>query len=94
MCHFSKMKIYCFPNGLPRPFQDKINSEELKTLDDIIQKENHFYKQLEAKVKPHKAWKTERPLECWGCVGEQQFREFPHKNKRRICHLNCICMDQ
>lgn len=38
-----KGKIQRYVSGLPPPFKDRIEFDEPKTLEDAIQKINHFY---------------------------------------------------
>jgi hypothetical protein len=52
-----KVKIQRFISGLPQSFQDIIEFDEPKTLEDTIWKARYCYEQFKNKVEPHKDWK-------------------------------------
>jgi hypothetical protein len=56
------VKMQRFIHGFPQSFQDIIEFDEPKTLQDTIQKENYYYEQFKSKEEPHKDWKKKIKL--------------------------------
>jgi hypothetical protein len=52
-----KVKMQRFISGLPQPFQNKIEFDEPKTLEDTIQKARYCYEQFKKKAEPHEDYK-------------------------------------
>jgi hypothetical protein len=57
-----KVKLQQFINGLPQTYRDKIEFDELKTLEDTIQKARYCYEQFVSQKEPHKDWKKKSSL--------------------------------
>jgi hypothetical protein len=52
-----KVKMQCFLSGLPQSFQDHIEFDEPKTLEDTIRKEKCCYEQSKPEMEHNKVWK-------------------------------------
>jgi hypothetical protein len=52
-----KEKVQRFISGLPKDYQNMIEFDELRTLEDTIQKERYFYEQFGLWKKPCEVWK-------------------------------------
>ena len=46
-----------FISGLPQSFQDRIEFDEPKTLEDVVWKVRYCYEKFKNKTKPHEDWK-------------------------------------
>ena len=55
-----KVKIQCFPSGLPQTYKDRIEFDEPQTLEEAIHKENYCYDQNKSRPDIHKAWKDKK----------------------------------
>jgi hypothetical protein len=52
-----KEKVQRFINGIPKDYQNRIEFDESKTLEDTIQKAGYCYEQLGHQTKPREGWK-------------------------------------
>ena len=52
-----KLKVQGFISGLPKTYQNRIEFDEPKTLEDIIRKARYCYEQLESQTEPREDWK-------------------------------------
>jgi hypothetical protein len=50
---YEKVNMQRFISGLPQSFQDRIEFDEPKTLEDTICKARYFYEQFKNKKQPH-----------------------------------------
>jgi hypothetical protein len=57
-----KVKMERFMSGLPQSFQDIIEFDEPKILEDTIRKAMYCYEQFTNKTKPHEDWKKKSSL--------------------------------
>ena len=60
-----KVKIQHFLSGLPQSYKDRIEFDELRTLEEAIRKAKYCYDQNKSKHDHQKAWK-ERKNERFG----------------------------
>jgi hypothetical protein len=123
-----KVKIERFLSGLPSFYNDKIQYDNPKTLEETIRRSIHIYEKSIGRLVFQKAWngkmkgkkdqrqkdfktpffrnisqanrqgkptqnehKTayslgkrsmQQPVQCWGCEGNNLYRDFPHKRER------------
>jgi hypothetical protein len=51
------VKVQWFISGLPKDYQNRIEFDEPKTIEDTIQKARYFYEHLGHQKKPREGWK-------------------------------------
>jgi hypothetical protein len=56
------VKMQRFISGLPQTYQDRIEFDEPKTLEETIQKARYCYEQFKSKTRPHEDWKKKSSL--------------------------------
>jgi hypothetical protein len=71
-----KVRIQCFLSGLPQSYQDRIEFDKPKTLEDTIQKAKCCYDQSKHKHESSKDWRRKDKSE----FQKRRFKSFPHKN--------------
>jgi hypothetical protein len=52
-----KAKVQRFIDGLPKDYQNRIEFDEPKTLEDTIRKARYCYEQLGHRTEPREGWK-------------------------------------
>jgi hypothetical protein len=52
-----KEKMQRFISGLPQTYQDRIEFNKPRTLEEAIWKARYCYEQFESKTRPHEDWK-------------------------------------
>jgi hypothetical protein len=57
-----KAKVQRFISGLPKDYQNRIEFDEPKTLEDTIRKTRYCYEHLGHRKKPHEGWKQKNNL--------------------------------
>jgi hypothetical protein len=57
-----KAKVQRFISGLPKDYQNVIEFDEPKTLEDTIRKARYFYEQLGHRTEPREGWKHKNSL--------------------------------
>ena len=57
-----KAKVQRFISGLPKDYQNRIDFDEPKTLEETIRKERYCYEQLGHRTKPRENWKQKNSL--------------------------------
>jgi hypothetical protein len=74
-----KERVQCFLSGFPQSYQDIIEFDKPKTLEDTIRKAKCCYDQSRHKPEPSKDWKRRDKS------GSQKkgFRSFPYKNPKK-----------
>jgi hypothetical protein len=78
-----KTRIQHFLSGLPQSYQDKIEFDEPKTLEDTIRKAKCCYDQSKHKQEPSKDWKRKDK----SGFQKKGFKSFPYKNPRKVLSL-------
>jgi hypothetical protein len=72
-----KVRVQHFLSGFPQSYQDQIEFDKPKTLEDTIQKAKCCYDQSKHKKEPSKDWKEEEwiPEEGIQIISIQEFQE-------------------
>ena len=78
-----RVKMQQFISGLPLSFQDRIEFDEPKTLEDNVQKARYCYEQFKNKEKPHKDWKKKSKLG----FKKKGFKSSRFKNHEKISKM-------
>jgi hypothetical protein len=79
-----KEKMQRFISGFPKSFQDKIEFDEPKTLEDTIWKARYFYEKFKNKPEPHKDWKKKSILG----FKKKAFKSSRFKNHGKIYKMS------
>jgi hypothetical protein len=59
---YEKINMQRFISGLPQSFQDIIEFDEPKNLENTIREERYYYEKFKNKAEPHKDWRKKSNL--------------------------------